>query len=147
MESALLVAVAVLGFFLFSRWLFPVVKRTDDQAQRDRRNAGYGASNPTFVSSDAWPYVLTKPVKVTTPNLTLNIWTTEYGAAGVEVLDGKGRPIPGYTFDECHKINSDQLRARINWRDKVDLAELVGQTVQLKFVYRYGCLYSWGFDP
>ena len=90
-------------------------------------------------------YVVTKPLKVTGPKLTLNYWGGQ-GNVRVEVQDAEGKPIPQYVEADAIPMNGEALRAPARWKAEADLTELVGKEVRLKFRL-WGCtLYSYGFE-
>jgi len=89
----------------------------------------------------------TKPFRLEGTQLTVNIEAPQ-GALAVEVLDARGKPIPGYTFDECTAANStDDLRFRPCWRNHGNLADLKGKTIQLRFRLKHATLYAFQIVP
>ncbi len=127
-----------------------------------------------FVSADS-PYekegiIITKPLKFKGNRLFLNIDTDATGYAQVGFLDENGKPIKGYTVDDCVYINGDFIETEVEWlqnrkeipvlgkMDEVemivklqqiqtikDLSKLEGKIVQVMFRMR-GCkLYAMQF--
>jgi len=127
-----------------------------------------------FVSLDT-PYekevkVLTKPFIFEGRKLQLNIDTDAAGYAQVGFLDEKGKPIKGFSVDDCIFINGDFIAAEIEWmknreameqnieiykedldalskelKTTSDVSELQGKTIHLVLRMR-GCkLYSMQF--
>ena len=76
----------------------------------------------------------TRPLKYEGSGLKLNIDTGAVGYAQVGFLDESGKPIAGYSVDECVYINGDFLDAPVEWmKHGTDVSSLVGRTVQLVF--------------
>ena len=103
-----------------------------------------------FVSLDSMyendAVVVTKPLTFTGNRLTLNIDTEATGFAQVGVLDVQGKPIPGFSLDECIYVNGDFVDTEIEWLDKgKDVGQLVGRTIQLVFRMRGSKLYAMQF--
>jgi hypothetical protein len=67
------------------------------------------------------------------PRLYLNAATWMKGSIRAEALTRDWQPIPGYTSTEAKEIQGDALDHPVRWSNKVDLAELVGQEIRLKF--------------
>jgi len=81
--------------------------------------------------------------------IEINARTTRAGSVEVELWDcvAGGKPITGFTFDECIPFRGDELWAPLRWKGKADLSELKGRTIQLHirlcsakvFGYRLAC--------
>ena len=103
-----------------------------------------------FVSADT-PYdregtIVTKPLVFEGNRLTLNIDTGAAGYARVGLLDVTGRPIPGFTLDECVYINGNFTAADVEWLDKgKDLGALQGKPIQVVLRMRGSSLYAMQF--
>jgi hypothetical protein len=100
-----------------------------------------------FVSADTpydrAGYLITHPVVFKGNRLLLNIDTDATGYTQVGFLDTAGKPVPGFSVDDCIYINGDFVDTAAEWIDKgVDLSELAGQPVQLVFRMRGTKLYS-----
>ena len=55
------------------------------------------------------------------------------------------RPVPGYTLAECNTQAVDLVDYNVTWKDKQDLAELVGKPVFLRFYLKNAGIYSFRF--
>ncbi len=103
-----------------------------------------------FTSIDS-PYerevtVRTKPFTFTGEKLLLNIDTDAAGYAQVGFLDGQGRPINGFSVDDCVYINGDFVETQVEWLGAgTDVSALQGQEVQLEFRMRGSKLYAMQF--
>ncbi len=74
--------------------------------------------------------------------LTLNA-DARGGEVRVEVLDGDGKPFPGFALGDCEPVTGDSLSAPVKW--KRPLAELSGRTVRLRFALRDARLFGLSF--
>ena len=89
--------------------------------------------------------LVTKPVTFTGKTLWLNFSTSAAGSLRVELQDANGKPLPGYTFDDCEELFGDTLDRNITWKTNPDLSPLVGQSVRVRFVLRDADLFSYQF--
>ena len=103
-----------------------------------------------FVSADA-PYdkigtLITKPLRFRGNRLVLNIDTEATGYAQVGFVDENGKPVDGFSVDDCIYINGDFIDTEVEWIDKgKDVSSLAGRTLQIVFRMR-GCkLYAMQF--
>lgn len=100
-----------------------------------------------FISIDS-PYekeavVKTKPFTFEGNRLTLNIDTDAAGYAQVGFIDENGKPVEGFSVDDCIYINGDYISTEAEWLNKgKDTSSLQGKTVQLEFRMRGSKLYS-----
>jgi len=103
-----------------------------------------------FVSADTpyqqEGYLTTKPLVFKGNRLVLNIDTDATGYAQVGFLDQQGKPIEGFSVDDCIYINGDFINTEVEWLNKgKDVTELAGKTVQLLFRMRGTKLYAMQF--
>jgi hypothetical protein len=104
-----------------------------------------------FVSATA-PYektgtLITKPLVFKGNRLVLNVATGAAGYAQVGLLDELGKPILGFSADDCVYINGDFVETEVEWLKKgKDLSSLEGKIVQLEFQLRGAKLYSMQFS-
>ena len=77
--------------------------------------------------------------------LRLNVDAGAMGEVWTELQDETGTPIPGYTLAECTTRPADLLDHRVTWKDKPDLAELVGRPVFIRFYLKNCGLYALRF--
>ncbi len=88
----------------------------------------------------------TKPFVFKGNKLLLNINTDATGYAQVGILDENGKPIPGFSADDCIYINGNFISTEVNWLNKgSDLSSLEGKVVRLYFRMRGSKLYSMQF--
>ena len=92
--------------------------------------------------------LLTPPFRFKGGRLTLNIVTGAVGGFRAEFRDSNGKPIPGYTFEECYEERGDSLEMTARWKTAgPDVRPLEGETVQLAILARNCDLYSICFAP
>jgi hypothetical protein len=78
----------------------------------------------------------------------LNINTGGLGYAQVGFEDDVGRPIPGFSLDDCIYINGDSVACTVEWLGKGrDVSSLAGRTVRLVVRMRGTSLYALQFIP
>ena len=105
---------------------------------------GFVSVNAPFSGGE----IVTKPIVFDGGNLALNVETGAAGSIQVEIQDVEGRPIDGYTLDECPEIFCDELRYIVRWRYQGgDVRALAGRPVRLRFMLRDADLYSFQFVP
>lgn len=107
-----------------------------------------------FVSADA-PYereitVRTRLLTFDGDRLVLNIDTGGLGYAIVGFEDEDGRPIPGFSPDDCVYINGNFVHKTVEWLDAngrahTDLGELAGRPVRMVLRLRGTSLYALQF--
>jgi hypothetical protein len=90
--------------------------------------------------------LVTRPLRFQGKRLRLNLDTGAVGYAQVGFLDEAGRPIPGYSVDECVYINGDFIDTPVEWRERgADVSALAGRVVQVIFRLRGAKLYAMQF--
>ena len=89
--------------------------------------------------------MVTHPVQFSGSELVLNYATSAAGSVRVEIQDVDGRPIPGYTLEECPEIYGDEIEAVVRWQGDASLAALLGQPVRLRMVLHDADIYSLKF--
>ena len=101
-----------------------------------------------FVSADA-DYTggeFTTPLLTFTgEQLQLNVDCSALGQVWVEVRDEHNHAIPGYTMADAIDVDRNQTAAPVSWREREDVAELVGRPVRLHFKLRACKLYAFQF--
>ncbi len=100
-----------------------------------------------FVSVTAGPEVgtvTTKPLVFIGDTLEINA-DAGNGELRVEALDVEGRPIEGFTKDDCNVITSNSVRHRASWKGETDCHILQGRPIRLRFWLKNARLYA--FEP
>jgi hypothetical protein len=105
-----------------------------------------------FVSADA-PYeregtIVTRPFTFEGDRLVLNINTGGMGYALVGLADENGKPIEGFTVDDCVYINGNFVEHTVEWLGKgTDVSSLAGKPVRLMIKLRGASLFAMQFVP
>jgi hypothetical protein len=90
--------------------------------------------------------LLTEPLRFKGNRLKLNVDTGAMGEGRVALLDRDGKPLPGFTLDQCDLINGDWREKTVSWRHgQTDLSALADQPLRLEFRLRGACLYALQF--
>ncbi len=106
-----------------------------------------------FVSMDA-PYetearFTTHKLRFDGDRLVVNVDAGATGYAQIGFEDGQGRPIPGFTIDECVYIHGNSVERRVQWLDgdnlREDISSLSGRPVRLVARMRGTSLYALQF--
>ena len=75
----------------------------------------------------------------------LNFATSAAGSIRVEIQDGDGKPVSGYTAGECVEIFGNRLAMPVRWKQGGDLGTLAGRPVRLRFVMKDADVYALRF--
>jgi len=86
--------------------------------------------------------MVTKPLLFDGNTLLLNYATSAAGSMRVEIQDGAGKPIDGFSADQCEEFFGDFLDRPVRWKDGKSLAELAGKPVRLRFIMKDADLYA-----
>ncbi len=90
-------------------------------------------------------YLVTVPLVFSGRELELNCDAGAGGWVRAELLDKQGKPIPGYSLNDCDIIHWNNIARRITWQAKSDLVALAGQPVQIRLIMRSADLYAFQF--
>jgi hypothetical protein len=88
----------------------------------------------------------TKPFTFTGKSLHLNLSTGAAGSVAVEIQDAEGKPLPGFTLDDCKAISYDSTDRIIEWKTGGDVFSLAGKPVRLRWVLRDADVFSFRFE-
>ena len=86
--------------------------------------------------------LVTKLLSFTGTKLVLNFSSSAAGSIGVEIQDENGKPIPGFTLEECPPVFGDTIERIVTWGNGSDLSSLEGEIIRLRFVLKDADLYS-----
>lgn len=101
-----------------------------------------------FVSANAplkGGELITRPFTFEGGALSLNVGTSAVGSVRVEIQDGDGKALKGYTLRDCDEIYGDSLDRMVTWKGQADLRGLAGKPVRLHFALSDADLYSLQF--
>ena len=86
--------------------------------------------------------MVTKPIVFDGKQLVMNFATSAAGSIQVEIQDGDGKPIPGFTLANSPEIFGDDLERIAAWKGGADVSRLAGKPIRLRFVLKDADLYS-----
>ena len=89
---------------------------------------------------------VTKPLVFQGNKLTFNLATSAAGYLRVELRDGAGQPLPGFTLADSDQLFGDTLERTVTWKDKSDVSSLAGRPVRLRVVMSEADLFSLRFQ-
>ena len=87
--------------------------------------------------------VTTKPIVCEGTKLTINAAARHHGQVVVEVLDQNGAPIAGYAAAEATPCMADSTSQTVRWKSRMDVSELNGRLIRLRFRLVNARLYSY----
>lgn len=87
----------------------------------------------------------TVPVVFEGTRLDLNVQTSVAGSLQVEILDGNGRAVPGFTLEQSDPIRGNFIARTVTWKGREDVSALAGTPVRLRFAMRDAKLYAFHF--
>lgn len=98
-----------------------------------------------FVSVNA-PYsggeMVTKPLTFSGKELEINYSTSAAGSVKVEIQDCDGKPVEGFSLEDCLDIVGDEIERVVDWKTGSDVSGLAGKPICLRFVMKDADLYS-----
>ena len=86
--------------------------------------------------------LVTKPIKFEGKELVMNFSTSAAGSIRAELQTSDGKPIEGFTLDDCREIFGDRIEQVVSWKDGSDVSILSGKPVRLRFAIKDADLYS-----
>jgi len=99
-------------------------------------SAGYGGGE-----------MLTKPLVFSGRTLVINYATSAVGSVRVEILDEAMKPVPGFALGDSDEIYGDEIARTVSWKGNIDVSELTGKPVRLRFAMKDADLYALRFRP
>lgn len=90
--------------------------------------------------------LLSHPLIFSGKHLHLNLSTSAVGLVQVEVQDVAGKPLPGFTLDDCPMVYGDGIDLTVKWKNGRNLSSLAGKPVRLRFVMKECDLFSFQFQ-
>jgi len=89
--------------------------------------------------------VLTKALKFEGKQLQINYSTSAAGSVRVELQGNNGKPIKGFSLDDCEPIYGDAIGQKVRWSKQKDLSSLAGKAIRIRFMLEDADLYSLQF--
>ena len=88
----------------------------------------------------------TKPFTFTGKALHTNFATGAAGSIAVEIQDADGKPIPGFTADDCLLTAGDEVDRVISWKKGADVSSLAGKPVRIRWALKDADVFSFRFE-
>ena len=98
-----------------------------------------------FVSMHATPTggeFVTKPLRFDGDRLELNYATSAVGSIRIELQDADGKPLSGFSLEDCDEIWGDHVDRTVHWKGKTALGQWRGHPVRLRFVMEDADLFA-----
>lgn len=89
--------------------------------------------------------VTTKLLTFSGTQLEVNYATSAAGSLKLELLNQQGKPIPGFSLDECEELVGNNLSQKVVWQGD-RLAAIAGTPVRIRIVLKDADLYSFKFS-
>ncbi len=89
--------------------------------------------------------LLTKLLTFNGNKLIINFSTAAAGSLQVEIQDADGKPVPGFSLEDCPVIVGDKIEHVVSWDGEPELSTLAGKPVRLRFVMLEADSYSLRF--
>jgi hypothetical protein len=84
----------------------------------------------------------TKPLRIGGSRLFLNFATSAAGGIRVELLDARGKPIPGYAREDALELVGNQLDAPVRWKEHESMETLIDTPLRVNFLINDADLYA-----
>jgi hypothetical protein len=114
-------------------------------AQPSNRLERYSLRTDGFVSVNA-PFsggeMRTRPLRFAGNELVLNFSTGAAGGIRVEIQDEEGKPVSGYSLEDCALMVGDSIERAVTWKQGRGLLVPAGRAVRLRFVMKDADIYS-----
>jgi len=121
---------------------FAPTENTNFVSRLTLRRDGFVSARAAYAGGE----FTTPPLGFKGRKLTLNINTSATGIARVACLDKAGKPIPGFTLEDCDIIHTaNEINRTVTWKGRSDLRSLADKTVRLHFAMRGTDLYAFQF--
>lgn len=89
--------------------------------------------------------VITKPFTFEGKQLEINYATSAIGEIRFELQDKNGKPIKGFTLEDCDPIIGNEISRTVSWNKKSNVSTLTGKEVKLRIYLKDSNLYSLRF--
>ena len=92
-----------------------------------------------------WGEFTTPPLVFSGKQLKLNYHTSGGGTILVELQQQDGRPISGFSLEDCPPIFGDKIDAAVHWKERAEVSSLAGRPVRLRIRLRDAHLFAFRF--
>ena len=89
--------------------------------------------------------LFTVPLTFDGAKLEINYSTSAAGSVQVEIQDQDGRPLEGFTLEDCDRIVGDEISRIVTWKGSTAVGDLADRPVRLRFALREADLFSLRF--
>ena len=89
--------------------------------------------------------LLSKGFRFEGEKLEINYESSAAGELRVELQDLEGKPIPGFSLEQCTPIFGNEIERVVKWNDGSDVADLAGLAIRMRIVMSDADLYSFRF--
>jgi hypothetical protein len=86
--------------------------------------------------------LITPELRFTGEVLEMNFATSAAGSIRVELQDPEGKPVRGFSADDCYEQVGDELDRTVFWKGGSSVVRLAGRGVRLRFLLKDADLYS-----
>ncbi|MBS0631983.1 MAG: hypothetical protein JSS11_08730 [Verrucomicrobia bacterium] len=117
------------------------LQKTNHIQRMSLRTDGFVSINAPYAGGDA----VTVPVTFTGDHLELNFSTSGAGEVRVELQDAAGKPLPGFSLEDCDVLIGDRIAGVVSWHGQQSLARYIGKAVRLRFVLVDADVYAFQF--
>jgi hypothetical protein len=90
--------------------------------------------------------LVTKPLRFSGHTLELNFSTSAAGGLKVEIQEQDGKPITGYSINDCDDLFGDSIARKVSWKGQTSVRSMAGRAVRLRFLMKDADLYALQFD-
>ncbi|HRE83221.1 MAG TPA: hypothetical protein PLN52_19410 [Opitutaceae bacterium] len=117
------------------------LQKTNSLQRVSLRTDGFVSVNGTYGGGE----MVTVPLTYTGDHLELNFSTSGAGEVRVEVQDTDGKPLPGFSLEDCDPLIGDRIAGTVRWRGQASLSRYVAKPVRLRIQLLDADVYSFRF--
>lgn len=85
---------------------------------------------------------VTRPLRFSGRHLAVNFATSAAGGMRIGLEDAAGRPIPGFSLEECDEVFGDSTARLVRWQGGDDIGRFAGTPVRLRIELRDADLFT-----
>lgn len=90
-------------------------------------------------------HMITKPIVFKGRELSLNFSTSAAGGVKVGFEDTDGKPVPGFSVEDCQMQIGNEIDRKVTWKSGTDVGALSGKPVRLRFSMKDADVFSFQF--
>jgi hypothetical protein len=91
--------------------------------------------------------MITKPIIFKGREMVLNISTSIAGYARVEIQKPDGKPLPGFSLNDCVPVVDNAVERVVSWKKGSDVSRYAGMPVRIRFEMKESDIFSFKFRP